>query len=124
MSAGMGFHFTRGGSDLTSSMRASQASQAASQAAGQVRQMEAQIERLLMITEALWTFMKQQHGYTDDDLIKAISTIDMRDGRLDGKVREAPDGVDTCTECGRAVGARHACCIYCGTPLVRDPFDR
>ncbi|MEJ5171431.1 MAG: glutamate synthase-related protein, partial [Fimbriimonadales bacterium] len=27
-----------------------------------------EVERLLMICEALWTFLKEQHGYTDEDL--------------------------------------------------------
>jgi hypothetical protein len=35
------------------------------------------VDRLMMITEALWTFLKKEHGYSDDELAKAISAIDL-----------------------------------------------
>ena len=32
--------------------------------------MQSDIERLLMITEALWSMVKEHHGYTDDELFE------------------------------------------------------
>ena len=73
----------------------------------QVDLMKSDVERLLMITEALWQILKEQHGYDDNELIKRIVTIDMRDGKLDGKVapdarRNAPSAAGRFIKTGRA----------------------
>lgn len=73
------------------------------------------VDRLLMITEALWLFLKQQHGYADEDLVKVVQDIDLRDGKLDGKSARAPGS--PCPQCGKMNSNRYARCIYCGTPL-------
>lgn len=94
-------------------------------AEGEIMQLRAEVERLLMITESLWTFMKEQHGYTDDALIRRIAEIDIRDGKLDGRV--APGGTgeqQSCPQCSRPVGRKRPTCLYCGAALVRDPFER
>lgn len=84
--------------------------------------MQHDIERLLMITEALWNFLKQEHGYTDETLGQMISKIDMRDGKLDGRVgRDAPN---PCPSCGKPNSARRPFCIYCGNALPVSPFAR
>ena len=80
------------------------------------------VEKLLMITEALWTILKEQHGYTDEDLVKRIRDIDLRDGKLDGKRgKETPQA---CPSCKRTLIGRHPLCLYCGTKVARDPFQR
>jgi hypothetical protein len=80
------------------------------------------VERLLMIAEALWTFLKQQHGYKDDDLARLVKDIDMRDGSLDGRV--APSEPRPCPYCGRILGKARPFCYYCGKPVQADPFAR
>ena len=73
------------------------------------------IDRLLLITEALWNFLKKEHGYTDEALANAVKEIDLRDGRLDGRaepVKPAP-----CPRCGRINSAKFARCLYCGESL-------
>lgn len=80
------------------------------------------IERLLMISEALWTILKQKNGLQDEDLTKVISEIDLRDGKLDGKV--APDTARKCPNCGQILGKRRPFCYYCGKPIELQPFDR
>jgi hypothetical protein len=83
-----------------------------------------EVERLLMITEALWTIIQEEHGYSEEELIKRIAQIDIRDGKLDGKVATQPKEISECPDCGRPVGRKRTCCLYCGTPLVRKPFER
>lgn len=73
------------------------------------------VDRLLMITEALWTFLKQAHGYTDAALADKVKEIDLRDGRLDGKAAKAPP--TACPQCQRLNSAKFSKCIYCGSPL-------
>ncbi|NOY83177.1 MAG: hypothetical protein GXP31_19460 [Kiritimatiellaeota bacterium] len=80
------------------------------------------VERLLMITEALWTIMKEEHGYSDDQLIEKVSEIDMRDGRLDGQVKAA--GVLKCPSCGRTLMKHRPVCLYCGAAVAVSPFQR
>jgi len=80
------------------------------------------IERLLMITEALWTILKEQHGYDDNELIKRITMIDMRDGKLDGRVAASPP--HQCPKCQRTLHKNFPRCIYCGEPIAVDPFER
>ena len=84
--------------------------------------LQADVERLLMITEALWTVLKQQHGLTDEDLAKLVADIDLRDGRLDGRV--APSAPHPCPQCGHMLGKRRPFCYFCGAAVPGDPFER
>jgi hypothetical protein len=89
----------------------------------ETRLLRLDIERLMMITEALWTLLKEQHGYTDDELVKRVNEIDMRDGVLDGQV--AAELSPVCPACHRQQPVKHRpLCLYCGTPISTDPFHR
>lgn len=79
------------------------------------------VERLSMITEALWTILREQHGYSDEELMSRITEIDMRDGVLDGRVsaRQSPK----CPQCNRQHVAKHRPrCLYCGSAIAVSPF--
>jgi hypothetical protein len=80
------------------------------------------VERLLMITEALWMILKEQHGFDDNALVKRIVEIDMRDGKLDGRV--APTPPQKCPKCNRTLFKNRSRCIYCGEYVVMNPFER
>ena len=75
-----------------------------------------------MITEALWTLLKQQHGFADEVLTKLIAEIDLRDGKLDG--RAAAQSPQPCPFCGRPISTRRPFCLYCGKPVQTGPFAR
>ena len=116
---------------LTTSMAASRAADAAEMrpkpprsgpAGSTVVFMQMDIEKLLMITESLWEILKEKHGYSDEELIKRIYEIDMRDGVYDGKVAKQPPAL--CPQCNKKLTRRQTSCIYCGTPIARRPFDR
>ena len=80
------------------------------------------IERLLMITEALWMLLKKEHGYEDSVLSQLIAEIDLRDGKLDGRVSKvAPE---LCPYCNRAISKKRAFCIFCGKSVARELFAR
>lgn len=110
------------GFDFGAHFRASAAQAKASNVASRATNLEQRVERLLMITEALWEILKEQHGYTDEELIRRVGLIDLCDGRLDG--REAPSGPREREQCGRMLSRKHVKCIYCGAPVVANPFDR
>jgi len=78
------------------------------------------IDRLLLITEALWTFLKKEHGYSDEQLADAVKEIDLRDGRLDGRAEKAT--ARACPKCGRPNSTKFSRCIYCGEALPVSLF--
>ena len=80
------------------------------------------IERLLMVTEALWGILREKHGLTDEDLTRRIHEIDLRDGKLDGRVAPEPPG--RCPRCDRVLERKRPYCLYCGQPIAADPFQR
>lgn len=80
------------------------------------------LERLLMITEALWSILKEQHGYTDDELVRRITEIDRRDGIVDGRVAQSPPA--SCPRCNRTLERKRPFCLYCGQAIAWDPFER
>ena len=88
----------------------------------EIQLLESEVERLLMITEALWSILQEKFGYDDQELVKRIVMIDMRDGKLDGKV--AAVGPKSCPKCNRTLFKHRPRCLYCGEPVVTDPFDR
>ena len=85
----------------------------------EMKHLEATVEKLLMINEALWEFMRDKHGMTDTDLHKKIYEIDMRDGSLDGKNKRK---ASKCPGCGRMVSSRHPACLYCGEVMDSSVF--
>ena len=95
----------------------------AREAKTEIEYLRQDIDRLLMITEALWTLLKKEHGYADDVLSGLVREIDLRDGRLDGKsATVAPPA--SCPACGKINSSRRSVCIYCGQPLPVQLFAR
>ena len=84
--------------------------------------LKAEIERLLMISEALWDILAEKFGLPEEELLKRIHEIDRRDGKLDGRV--APEPPTLCPKCNRPLEKKRPYCMYCGQPVARDPFER
>jgi len=81
-----------------------------------------EIERLLIVNEAIWTLLRTKLKLEDADLIREMVQIDMRDGKLDGKV--AASGPEACPACGRTLYKHRPCCLYCGELVPPTPFSR
>ncbi len=111
---------------LARSNEAINASTSASRAAAQVRTqneaLQRDVEKLFMITEAFWEILKDRHGYTDEHLGEMIRAIDMRSGQLNGKGRKQQN--PACPKCQRTLIGKQSVCLYCGTEVFRDPFER
>ncbi|MFC1744479.1 hypothetical protein ACFL35_10840 [Candidatus Riflebacteria bacterium] len=88
----------------------------------QIESLQDDVERLLMITEALWAMLKEEHGYEDEKLVEMITEIDLRDGKLDGRV--AIDDPEPCPNCKRKLQRNRNICIYCGTSVQKGVFAR
>jgi len=101
---------------------ATQAESAAREARNTADALQHDIDRLLLITEALWTIVKQDHGYADDTLVGLIQDIEAR--RTAAGSNSIKDSPVACPACGRTNTAARPFCMYCGKPLPMNPFAR
>lgn len=81
-----------------------------------VRDLRAQVERLQMICEGMWTILRERTGATEQQLLDLIEEIDLRDGKLDGRCVKPPA---KCARCQRVVSVRTNVCLYCGAMQER-----
>ncbi len=90
-----------------------------------VDKLKGDVERLMLITEALWELLREEHGCTDEQLIAKITEIDLRDGKLDGRVSTKAQP-RACPQCGRVIMRDRTQCAYCGAEAgpSGEPFAR
>lgn len=94
----------------------------AREASDQIEELKADIERLLLVTEALWKIVQEKHGLEDKELLRRITMIDLEDGTLNA--RKGKSAPKPCPKCNRALPKRRPKCMFCGEPVVYDPFER
>jgi len=109
--------FVPGGLNFGERASLSGAERSAERAAEDVEQLRAEVGRLTLACAALWTLVKE-HGHTDEELLARMQELDLRDGKLDGRM--APE-VATCAACGRKTKAGRRACLYCGKELPAGP---
>jgi hypothetical protein len=99
---------------------AANARSAARRADSAEQRLESEVETLKLACAAMWSLLSERCGVTGDDLADRMQQIDLRDGRLDGRI--TPE-VARCDKCRRPMSARHNHCMYCGhAHLHRVPF--
>jgi ribosomal protein S27AE len=76
-----------------------------------ISELEDRVDRLSLLSMALWTLLREQLNLTDEQLAQRVQDIDLSDGKLDGRISTASS---KCEKCGRMLSARHVKCIYCG----------
>jgi hypothetical protein len=90
-------------------------------AKSQVEDLEARLDRLALACMAMWSLMQECTDLTEENLLERVNEIDLRDGRLDGKLLRQ---VKRCPKCDRVMSPRHTKCLYCGAPdLQATAFD-
>jgi hypothetical protein len=72
------------------------------------------LDRLTLACQAMWELLSDHLGFTDDHLRATILEIDVRDGRVDGKISPM---VVTCPQCGKNTRDTGNGCMYCGQHL-------
>jgi hypothetical protein len=80
--------------------------------------MRSQIDTLTLANQAMWELLSERHGLTDHDLRKKMEEVDLRDGKLDGKLTRTE--IKQCRECGHKVGKHRENCYWCGANLIID----
>lgn len=84
-----------------------------------VKALRDQVERLCMLNQAMWELVSEKLGLTDADLEKKAVEVDLRDGKLDGKMTAHPV---RCPQCGRVSNSRHKKCMYCNMEFEGSAF--
>lgn len=113
-----GLGHLRPGNDFHELWEERRADRAAQAESASLHDLQAQIDKLQLICMAMWSILKEKTQTTEEDLLKRIETIDLSDGKLDGKVRVQ---ITRCPQCNRVLSARHNRCLYCGyTPPTGD----
>jgi hypothetical protein len=74
-------------------------------------------DALTLACQALWEIVRTQTDLTDSALLKRMREIDVRDGKLDGRISPR---VASCSRCGRKSSATRKECIYCGAKLPAE----
>lgn len=81
--------------------------------------MKAQVGRLMLLNQALWELLQARVGLTEEELLRVVNEVDLRDGKADGQLTEHPV---RCPKCERINTSRHAKCLYCGQEFEGDLF--
>jgi hypothetical protein len=97
------------------SAKASSSKNRVEEIAMQIGHLERQISTLQLTCQAMWEVLRDQTGVGEETVLLKMQEIDLRDGRLDGKISAA---VITCAACGRPGNTRRPQCMYCGAQLT------
>lgn len=80
-----------------------------------VTHLQTEVERLQLLTHAMWSLLSEKLGVTEQALIERVREIDLSDGVLDGKRKQS--AAVPCPGCNRPNNRRHTRCMYCGAEL-------
>lgn len=77
----------------------------------EVKELEKRVDRLALLSQALWELLRTHSDVTDVHLRAKIDEIDRRDGRKDGKISPM---LSNCPKCGKPMNCAISGCAYCG----------
>jgi hypothetical protein len=104
----------------------SEAERAASRTRALGDEVHDRMERLVLVTEALWELLSERAGLTAADLAARVREIDARDGHEDGRRSAVTDAPQIrCPSCQAVVPAGKTKCQFCGAVVAEakaDPF--
>ena len=78
-----------------------------------VRNLEERLDRLLLVTQALWSLLRKRTKLTEKDLLNEVTELDLQDGKLDGK---ATKPIVRCPKCDATICHKFNRCLFCGEP--------
>lgn len=74
-------------------------------------ELERRFDRLSLACQAMWELSRERAGFSESDLQRQMTEIDLRDGTRDGKIGHT---VLVCPNCGNRSNSRRQQCIFCG----------
>jgi len=69
--------------------------------------LEAKVDQLALVCQAMFELLQASTGLADDQLHKKILEIDARDGQAGGRAKK-------CEKCGVMMSPRFGRCLFCG----------
>lgn len=109
-----GWNFFQSLQIRSNSQNASEANIKSRRNSKDVALLEEKIDALALACHAMWEIMQDKQNLTTEQLEKKIQELDLRDGKLDGKLNIT---VMNCPDCGHKLSPRHTNCFYCGAEL-------
>ena len=98
------------------------ASRDARDASESVARLQASVDRLALVCQAMWSLVKDNTPLSEEDLTAKVKEMDRMDGQSDGMLSRQV-GI-ACTVCKRPNNRRQRQCMYCGAELFGDSaFD-
>jgi hypothetical protein len=75
------------------------------------------VDKLVLLTHAMWTLLSEKSGMSEADLIKRVTDLDAQDGSVDGRITRPPV---RCSKCGAMVCRKFNRCLFCGQAHTDD----
>lgn len=101
---------------VTTAREAERATEKSTRLEHEVGQLRRRVERLSLMSQALWELIRETTDLSDEDIEKKTLEIDERGDAADGRI--TPELL-ACPECDRCVTSNHESCLYCGATLDR-----
>lgn len=79
--------------------------------------LQVRFDRLLKVTEALWSLVLEISDLTEEDLMRKVHEINQQE-RAQEKEGETKVAVMKCRQCGKVVSRKLCKCQYCGADYV------
>jgi hypothetical protein len=77
-----------------------------------IEQINARLDRMALLCRALWSFVSEEHGVTEEMLVARVESL-------------TPSSAPMCGECGRPLAVRQPKCLYCSAARPEASlFDR
>lgn len=73
--------------------------------------LERRVDRLTLLTQAMWELLRTNSQSDDLDLINMVEEIDGRDGKVDGKISTK---IVDCPKCPGKINSKRNFCMVCG----------
>jgi len=100
---------------------AREAASHAREAARASSEVERRLDKLTLICMAMWSFLGEKLGLSEEDLMERVQKLDLMDGAEDGKIQRQ---LAQCPRCNRTMSPRHTRCLYCGAERLKlTAFD-
>ena len=84
----------------------------------QLQYSQQRLDKALLAVEALVELLAEHEIMSREDIMDRMETIDLRDGKLDGKVTAE---VVNCVACNRPISPKLTKCLYCGAERPPGP---
>lgn len=86
-----------------------------------VHELQARLERLSLLCQAMWELLSERGQLTNNELMRRVLEVDARDGSTDGKIGAR---IVDCPRCQNKVNSRRPRCVVCGGVIAtKHPFE-